>query len=159
MKRSTVESWLEGPGDLDTRVIEDVPVKGESVMVTGLPAAYSAEIASQMTLVNEGNVQVAKVDKAKMEILEFVHGVVEPKFSKAQAQQVAEKYGPAFNRVIEAIDELSAIDKEEIEKAEVRFPARDDDAAGSGGGQNGSSTGSGGPDLPLRVGAGAPDAD
>ena len=41
MGRSTVNAWLEGPGDLKTEVVEDVPVPGDSVLVEGLAAGYS----------------------------------------------------------------------------------------------------------------------
>jgi hypothetical protein len=47
MARSTKESWLQGPGDVQEASVEDVPVKGESVLVRGLPAAYSNRAQSE----------------------------------------------------------------------------------------------------------------
>ena len=89
---------------------------------------------------------------ARLEVLQFAHGVVEPKFTVEQAEQVSQKYGPAFRKVIEKIDELSALDKEAIASASARFPSSgavegraDVDAESPNGGA--------GPDNPPRVGA------
>lgn len=138
MARSTKATWLEGPGDLKTEEIKDVPVKGQSVLVRGLPAAYSAEVSSQMKMTQEGRDQVARVDVAAMEVLQFAHGVIEPEFSEDDARQVAQKYGPAFKKIVAKIDLLSGIDKEAIENAQARFP-------GSGEGKDGAGVGDGTP--------------
>ncbi len=121
--RSTKDSWLKGPGDLKEAEVEDVPVKGETVLVRGLPAAFSNQASSEalkmITDVRGG--QSATVDTAKMAILQFHHGVIEPIFSLEETRQIAEKYGPAFNKVVAKIDELSGIDKDAIEDANARF--------------------------------------
>jgi len=157
MERSTKESWLQGPADLREADVEDVPVPGQSVRVRGLAAAYSAEVMGQMKLVSDGREQVAKVDVAMMERLQFVHGVIEPRFTPEEARVVQERFGPAFRKVVEKIDELSGIDKEAVENAEARFPARGATEAGSVL-ADGDATGNGGPDLPLRAGAAVEDA-
>jgi hypothetical protein len=87
-----------------------------------------------------------------MELLQFQHGVIEPQFSRAEAEQIQERYGAAFRKVIAKIDELSGIDKEAIEKVEQTFPA------GSGGEEgpdvgNGVAPGDRGSDLHVRTGA------
>jgi hypothetical protein len=134
--RSTKAAWLDGPGDLKTAEVEDVPVPGQSVLVRGLPAAYSNQASSEALVMKQqarGD-QIATVDTAKLEILQFAHGCVEPEFSVEEATAVAEKYGPAFKRVVEKIDELSGVDKEAIETARARFPgggAGSDDGGGS----------------------------
>lgn len=130
MSRSK-ESWLTGPGDLAEADVEDVPVSGESVRVRALSARYSAEVQSQVKMVNEGVSQVAKIDVATMEVLQFVHGVIDPQFTLDEAKQIQERFGPAFRKVIAKIDELSGIDKEAIEKTEQRFPDRVPDEEGS----------------------------
>jgi len=152
MARSTKESWLQGPGDLKEADVDDVPVKGESVRVRGLSAKYSAEVQGQMKLVNSGREQVAKIDVPTMELLQFVHGVIDPVFNEMEARQVQEKFGPAFKKVIAKIDELSGIDKEAIEATEQRFP---DGGASEARAYDGDATptGSGGPDLLVRAGA------
>ena len=123
MDYSTKDAWLGGTGDLAEADVEDVPVKGQKVRVRALPARYSAAMQSQMKIETVHGEQVAKIDVAQMEILQFAHGVINPQFSEEDARQVAEKYGPAFRKVIEKVDELSGIDKEAIEKTEQRFPA------------------------------------
>ena len=108
MARSTKDAWLKGPGDLATAEVEDVPVPGESVLVRGLPAAYSNQASSEaLKMTTVGMDQIATVDTARLEVLQFAHGVTDPTFTVDEAQQVAEKYGPAFKKVIAKIDELS----------------------------------------------------
>jgi len=124
VSQSTKKSWLEGPGDLEHDTVEDVPVKGESVTVRGLPAAYSNKASSEaLEMKQVGREQVATVNTARLEVIQFAEGVTEPKFDEAEAQKIAEKYGPAFKKVIAKIDELSGVDKEAMDKAEARFPA------------------------------------
>lgn len=152
MSRSTKDAWLQGPGDLKEDDVHDVPVAGMSVRVRGLPAKYSAEVQGQMKLTQQGREQVAKIDVASMERLQFVHGVIDPVFSEVEASQIQEKYGAAFRKVVAKIDELSGIDKDAIEQTEMRFP---DGGAGETRSDVGDGTpaGSAGPDVPVRVGA------
>lgn len=132
MARSTIDAWLEGPGDLKEAEVEDVPVKGQSVLVRGLPAAYSNKASSEaLEMKQVGRDQIATVNTARLEVIQFAEGVVEPKFSEAQAQQISEKYGPAFKKVVEKIDELSGVDKEALEEATARFPSKRPSANGS----------------------------
>jgi hypothetical protein len=152
MARSTKQSWLEGPGDLQEADVEDVPIPGESVRVRGLSARYSAEVQGQLKLTQQGREQVAKIDVPAMELLQFVHGVVDPQFNEAEAKLIQEKFGPAFRKVVAKIDELSGIDKEAIEQTEQRFPAGGESEGGpvvADGAANGHS----GSDLHVRAGA------
>ena len=66
-----------------------------------------------------------------MELLQFLHGVVDPKFDEGQVRVIQERYGPAFRKVIAQIDELSGVDKEAIEKAQATFPAAQRHANGT----------------------------
>jgi hypothetical protein len=152
MARSSKESWLQGPGDLQEADVEDVPAPGMSVRVRGLPARYSAEVQSQLKIEQEGREQVARVDIAAMEALQFQHGVIDPVFTKEEVQRIQESHGPVFRKVIAKIDELSGIDKEAIAEVEQRFPAG---GAVEGGPALGDAVanGSAGPDVPARVGA------
>ena len=124
MSTSTKAAWLEGPSDLAEAVVEDVPVKGQSVKVRGLPAQFSNEAQSKALRMVTGNrgEQTATVDVAEMAVIQFQHGCVEPQFTYAEAKKVAERFGPAFHKVVEKIDELSGVDKEAIEEATTRFP-------------------------------------
>jgi hypothetical protein len=122
--RSTKDAWLKGPGDLREADVEDVPVEGSSVRVRGLPAAYSNQAQSEALELRTGNrgQQSATVNTARLEILQFAHGVIEPEFSVEEAEQVAQSYGPAFKKVIAKIDDLSGVDKEAIKDTKARFP-------------------------------------
>lgn len=133
MSRSTKSSWLEGKGDLREADVEDVPVKGESVRVRGLPAAYSNQAQSEaLEMKTVGSTQIATVNSARLEVLQFAHGCVEPSFSVEEAQQVSERFGPAFKKVIAKIDELSGVDKEAIDSAQARFPSSGEGASDEG---------------------------
>src|SRR4051812_1280117 len=119
MGRSNRDAWLSGPGDLTEADVEDVPVAGQSVRVRGLAAAYSNQASSEaLELKTVGTQQIATVNTARLEVLQFAHGVIEPQFSVEEAEKIAARFGPAFKKVIAKIDELSGVDKEAIEKAE-----------------------------------------
>ena len=133
MSRSTKQAWLEGPGDLREADVEDVPVKGQSVRVSGLPAAYSNQASSEaleLKTTNQGE-QLATVNTARLEVLQFAHGVIDPVFTEEEAAAIAQKFGPAFKKVIAKIDELSGIDKEAIESAQATFPVGERSENGS----------------------------
>ena len=152
MERSTKDAWLQGPGDLREADVQDVPVPGMSVKVRGLSAKYAADMQGQIKIETQGREQIAKVDTAAMELIQFVHGVIEPTFTENEARQVQARFGPAFKKVIEKIDELSEIDKDAIEKAKATFPDGDGGKAGPDVG-DGTSNGSARPDVPARAGA------
>jgi hypothetical protein len=151
MERSDKSSWLSGKGDLREADVEDVAVKGQSVRVRGLPAAYSNQAQSEaLEMKTIGREQIATINTARLETLQFAHGVIEPEFTEAEAEQVAQRFGPAFRKVIAKIDELSGIDKEAIEEASKRFPssgagADDDGSAGA----DAAPTGGRGPAVPA----------
>jgi hypothetical protein len=157
MARSTKDAVLKGPGDLATaEVVTDVPNPGDTFLVRGLPAAYSNQASSEaLKMTTVGLDQIATVDTARLEVLQFAHGVVEPTFTVDEAQQVSEKYGPMFRKVITKIDELSGVNKEAITEATAKFPR-------SGASENGADLGDGtpaggdGPDVHLRAGGEPP---
>ncbi len=155
MARSTKEAWLQGSGDLRVSEVTDVPVKGQTVKVRGLPAAYSNEAqekALEWKTWPNGET-TSRFSTTKLEVLQFVHGVIEPQFSENEAEQIAQKFGPAWKKVIAKIDELSGVDKKAIEDANARFQGSDADEKRQGS-ENGSGAGSGRPDADVRVGAG-----
>lgn len=133
MSRSTKESWLKGEGDLKTAEVEDVPVPGQSVLVRGLPAAYSNRAGREaLTLTQLGRENRITIDQEKLEAIQFAHGVVEPQFTLEEAQAVQEKYGPAFTKVVAKIDELSGISKEDVVETRERFPAGGEEQSDGG---------------------------
>lgn len=157
MSRATKEDWLEGAGDLKEAVVEDVPVKGKSIKVRALGAKFSNEAQTQATETRTDGVQAfVTVNKAKLEILQFTHGVIEPKFTQEEAEKVAEKYAGAFFKTIDKIDEISSIDKEAIAEAQARFPDVDGETAAKASADNGDGPASGDSrsDVPVRAGAG-----
>ncbi len=153
MVRSKKSAWLEGPGDLAEAEVEDVPVEGETILVRGLPAAYSNQASSEaLELKQMGRDQIATVNTARLEVLQFAHGCVDPQFTVEEAEVISKRFGPAFKKVIQKIDELSGVDKEAIEAANARFPGGGTSANGTDVG-DAAPAGSPGPDLPPRASA------
>lgn len=153
MTRLGKDAWAKS--SLKTKEIE-VEELGGSVLIRELPAEYSAEVASHIEMRSVGRDQVAKVDTATMERLQFAYGVIDdegnPLFQENEVRTIAKQHGRAFKTVIAAIDGLSGVDKEAIEKAESRFQS-------SGTSPNGNDVeaatpkGSGRSAVPARAGA------
>lgn len=118
------ESLLKA-NDLKEKEVE-LPTIGGSVKVRGLSAAYSNEASSKALKLISGprGEQQATVDTAELEIIQVLHGLVEPQLTSIEeARLFAQNCGPAFKDVVKAIDDLSGLDKEAIEKAAATFPA------------------------------------
>lgn len=150
-----MDAWVASEaGDLKERDIEDVPVKGLSCRVRALPAAYSNLAMSEATVFKTvGREQIATIDQAKLQVLQFAYGMVDPKPTLEQAQEAAEKWGPAFEKVVNEIGELSNIDEEAIKNAQARFPAREGGEEGRQELGVGNGAGDDGPAVPVRAGA------
>jgi hypothetical protein len=159
MARSTKSAWLEGPGDLKEADVEDVPVKGQSVRVRSLPASYSNQAASEGLRweTGEHGVQTSTIDTQKMEVLQFAGGCIDPEFTVEEAQAISERYGQAFKRVVEKINELSGINPEAVKETNARFRSQRESAPGADLG-NGTAAGSGRSDVHsgAKSGAGNP---
>jgi hypothetical protein len=156
MGRSSKDAWLTGPSDLREEDVEDVPVPGQSVRVRGLPAAYSNQATSEALelITGQRGEQTAHINTEKLEVLQFAHGVIDPVFSVDEARQVAQRFGPAFQKVIAKIDELSGVDKEAIEKTNATFQDRGE-GTGNGGAPEPDAVAARGsePAVPVRAGA------
>lgn len=138
MARSNKDALLAYKGDLkEEDVVIDVPNKGDTVRVRALPARFSAEVQSQMKLQTEGREQIARIDVAEMEVLQFAHGVVDPQFTVEEARQMQEQTGPMFRKVIDVVDRLSGVSKEDVAKAEARFPSGGETPVDNGRGELG----------------------
>lgn len=157
MGRLTKDTLL-GASDLREEELE-LPAIGGSVIVQGLPAAFSNQASSEaLELKSNGREQVATVNTAILEEIQLLHGLKDPKLgSREEARKFMEQNGPTARLIINKIDELSGVDKEAIENANNRFQAGGTKAAGSDVG-NGTGPGSAGPDLPARDGDSPEDA-
>lgn len=145
---------LLGASDLIEREVE-LPTIGGSVRVRSLPAAYSNQAMSEALEVVTGarGEQTARVNTGKLESLQVLHALLEPKLTSIEDAQVfSQRCGPAWREVVKVIDEISGIRKEDIEQTQTTFPAgssspgREDVDVSNG-------DRSAGPDLPVRTGA------
>jgi hypothetical protein len=141
---------LLGASDLTEREVE-LPSIGGSVRVRSLPAAYSNQAQSEalelVSLPRGG--QTAHINTAKLEALQVLHALVEPKLNSLQdAITFSQRCGPAWRTLVEVIDEISGIDKEAIEKTNATFRAGAPGESG-GAGEDAVAGGNGRPDVPA----------
>lgn len=111
-KMLTVAQILEAQ-DLEERVV-DVPEWGGVVRVRGFTKAQQQQMRKQATVAEE-------VDSDRLELLMFVHGVVDPKFSPDQAGLLQQKSAGLVDRVLTAVLEVSGMTKDALKKAEKSF--------------------------------------
>jgi hypothetical protein len=144
---------LLGASDIVERDVE-LSSLGLTVKVRSLPAAYSNQAISEAleTIIGPRGEQTARVNTAKLEALQVLHGLVEPHLSSIDdAYTLAQRTGPAWRKMVEAIDAISGIDKDAIEKANATFqPGGPGDPGEVVGDANG--TGDGQPDISMPVG-------
>lgn len=107
--------------DLVTEWIDDVfPDKDGvtgSVKIRALSAAQRARV--KQAAIKQG--RDTRIVWGEMERLQFYLGVVEPSFTEDQVRTLHLKAGPSFQKVIDALDKLSQIDKESLKQAEDDF--------------------------------------
>jgi hypothetical protein len=121
----SVEAILKkAPEDIVEKVI-DVPEWECSVKIRSFTAAQASAIKQRGFGFKGEETQVAW---GEMEIMQFQQGVVEPRFDELQVKQLHLSSGRGFQRVIDALDELSAIDKEALAKAKEEFPGHEESA-------------------------------
>lgn len=145
---------LLSASDIVEREVQ-LPSIGGSVRVRSLPAAYSNEASSEaLELVTDPRGrQSASVNTVKLEALQVLHGLVEPKLNSIEdAYALSQQLGPAWREIVRVIDEISGVNKEEIERANATFRPGGSSEPGPVVG-NGSAAGSGEPDLPVPAGA------
>lgn len=117
----TVDQAKENaPADLQE---EDVEVWGGKVRVRSLTAAQSAAVKQASIDLKGRHPDVAW---AEMERRQFLYGVIIPKHTKEQVKDLHVSSGVGFKKIVDKIDELSGIDKEELRKAQDEFPAAED---------------------------------
>lgn len=150
MSRLSKDALL-GASDLAKKEVE-LDTIGGSVVVQGLGAAFSNQAQSEaLEMKTIGKEQIARVDTAKLEAIQILHGLVEPKLDTLEeAKQFMEQCGPAVRKVVDEIDALSGLDKKAIEEAKARFPGGEESAQGSGEEvADGASNGSSGATIPA----------
>lgn len=118
---ATAEDLLaNAPKDITEQDVEDV-FGGLTVRVRGLTAAQSAHVKEKSLSLGTRGGQQAGVAWAQMEITQFELGVIEPKMTHDQVLMLHRMSGPSFAKVIQVIDDISGIGKEELRKAQEEF--------------------------------------
>jgi hypothetical protein len=115
---ATAEDLLaNAPKDIKEVDVEDV-FGGLTVKVRGLTAAQAAHV-KQLSFNMQG--RSADIVWGMMEITQFELGVIEPKLTHEQVLMLHRTSGPSFAKVIDTLDKLSGIGKEELRKAQSDF--------------------------------------
>lgn len=115
------QSWLgDGKSDLVEGELP-IPDLGDSVVIRSLSAAHQSQIRDQCMRVKGDE---AKIDSARMSILTFKRGVIEPAFEEDEVAKIARHYGKAFDLVVQQINEISTATEEDLAKAKARFRPR-----------------------------------
>ena len=110
-------TWLGGATDLQEAEVFVSEDQGH-VRIRGLSAGELAFINDQC-LVMKGDTM--KMDTQQMAVMKFTKGVIEPTFTRDEANRISLKFGPAFNLVVSVIDEISRASDEDIARAKARF--------------------------------------
>jgi hypothetical protein len=92
----------------------DVPEWGGAVKVRGFSKGEQMEMRKEATV-------DTKIDTDRLEILMFVHGVSEPKFTADDMAALRQKAAGAVDRVLKRITILSGISEEAVAEAEKQF--------------------------------------
>lgn len=122
MSERKKDAWMTG-GDLKEKVVEDVPEPGQSVRVRALPAFYSNQaIYEALEMHQDRGGQTSRVNLARLAVLRFAYGVIDPVFTVEEAESISKRFSAAFDKVVDEINELSGVDEEAIKAAEARFP-------------------------------------
>ena len=147
---------LLGASDLVTREVSLQPHIDGSVRVKSLPATYSNEAASaSMEMVTDPKTgrQRATANTGKMEELQVLHGLVEPKLDNLEEVRLfASRVGASWAKIVDAIQEISGLDRESVERTETLFQPGGSEGSGVSG-TVGAANGSGGSDIRPPVGA------
>lgn len=116
---------LLGASDLTEKTV-DVPSLGDGaqVRVRSLAAAYSNQAISeaQETQVSRRGEQTARLNMAKLEAMQVLHGMIDPQLLNLdEVMAFQQRCGRAWRDIVGAIDQISGLDKEAIEKANEQF--------------------------------------
>lgn len=120
-KYATAEDLLAGaPKDIEEDDVENV-FGGLTIRVRGLTAAQAAHV-KQLSFNMQG--RSPDIVWSQMEIAQFELGVIEPALTHEQVLMLHRTSGPSFAKVIDVLDKLSGIGKEELRKAQTEFQER-----------------------------------
>jgi len=148
---------LLAASDLKEVEVDLSPHIDGSVRVRSLPAAYSNQAVSEameMTTATSG-AQTARVNSAKLEELQVLHGLIEPKLdSLTEVQRFSHQCGAAWQKIVKTIQDISGVDKDAVDRTNAMFQGGGQSQAGISA-SNGTAAGNDRPDQPARAGADA----
>lgn len=109
----TVDQILKA-ADLEERTVE-VPEWRGAVRIKSFSKATQQDLRKRATVKE-------KIDGDRLEMLMFINGVIEPRFTEEHYDQLRQKSAGAIDRVLKEILELSGLTREAIDEAKRSFP-------------------------------------
>jgi hypothetical protein len=101
--------------DLTEEIVE-IPEWGGAVKVRAFSKAVQQEFREDARIDGE-------IDSNRLEMLMFLHGVVEPRFTADQYELLRRKNAGCIDRVLRVITRVSGLDGGAVEAAQRKFPA------------------------------------
>ena len=111
-KRLSTEDILKNSILIEKEV--PIPQWGGSVVIKEFSKAKQQQIRKEATMLNE-------IDTDKMELLMFIHGVIDPVFSEQDYYALREKSAMAIDVVLKEIMEISGLNEAVIKEKEKQF--------------------------------------
>ena len=117
LKILSVEDILAAP-DIREQIVE-VAEWGGSVRIRSFSKKRQQELRHQAEVPDRGGRR--RIDNDKLEMMLFIHGVVEPIFMENHYAQLREKSAGAMDRVLKAVMDLSGLRDTAVTEAEATF--------------------------------------
>lgn len=115
---SAEDLLINAPKDIIEKDVEDV-FGGLTVRVRSLTASQAAHVKQKSFTMGGG--RTPDLAWGQMEIAQFEMGVIEPKLSHEQVLMLHRMSGASFAKVINVLDEISGMGKEELRAASREF--------------------------------------
>lgn len=96
----------------------DVPEWGGSVKIREFTKSVQQQIRKEAKVASDD------IDLDKMELLMFIHGVIEPQFTEEHYERLRQSSASAIDKVLREITLLSGLSEENVKEAEKKFRIR-----------------------------------
>jgi hypothetical protein len=111
-RRLSTDDILKSTGLIEKEV--EVEQWGGSVMIREFSKGRQQQIRKEASVSDE-------IDVDKLELLMFIHGVIDPVFSEQDYYALREKSAMAIDKVLKEIMAISGLGEKDIKEAEKKF--------------------------------------
>jgi len=111
-RRLSSEDILKGSGLIEKEI--EIEQWGGTVMIREFSKAKQQQLRKDASIGDE-------INSDKLELLMFIHGVIDPVFSEQDYIVLREKSAIAIDKVLKEIMDISGLNESAIKEAEKRF--------------------------------------